>query len=121
MNKRIRSLAWKLPGADSFSDISDAIKRPTCEIEVKPPKYSSRVGSVRVQFTMKEGNEELEDEVFAAMTDDETVELSLSLQGIDEQLEPLKARFDTKAQPPFGNRRITAVVEGGKQLLEPHV
>lgn len=53
------------------------------------------------------------------MTNNETVDLSLSLQGIDERIKTLTAGFDAKARPP--DWRITAVVKESEKLIGPHL
>lgn len=120
MRKRIQSIEWRRPNADSFSDLTGAVEHSVCDVEVKPPEHSSKIGKVTVQFTLKKDRSELEDEIFDSASNDEHVDLSLSLQGIDQRLEPIVARINPKSRPWFGDRRFTLIVKEGHEKFAPH-
>lgn len=119
---QVESFAWKRPNEDSFSDISHEIEQGTCRVQVKPPEYSSKIGSVEVELTVKSDRKDLMQQMRDAVTDNETVELSLSIDGVEEPIEPRRAKIDAKDMPQgsFGTPAVTFVVKEGKEQFAPH-
>lgn len=113
-------IKWKRPEADSYTDPSDALERGTCYVTVNHPNFASKIKRVRLKITLDEDRSDLEDDLQDAATSNEHLDVSLSLEGIDERLEPLDTKIEPKSRPAFGSRPFTFIVREGKRKFAPH-
>lgn len=80
-DRPIRSIKWKRPGADSFSDITDAIEEGVVSATLHPDESIDRPKGYSVRLVLKDESTELAEELQQALLDMEPSTLVVRLEG----------------------------------------
>jgi len=117
MELSITRVAWRRPGDDTATDITDALQDAILSVTPHPDPEVERPKGYKVVLTLKDDSTDLAENLQAALMDMDPARMTIHLEGADAPVEDLPVSVSKVPYPGEQNRAELGVKPEGHDTL----
>jgi hypothetical protein len=120
MRRRIQSIEWARPGADTSTDLTDAIEEGVVSATPHPDEAVDEPKGYSVKLTLKPDQAAIAEDLQQALLDVDPATVTLHLDGVEEPIRDLPVNVSKVPYPGRQNDAEMGVPPEGHDQLHPH-